>query len=270
MAIRRSKSLPCAQFSKSLTTPSRLVRIVIAKPQSEQMKQMLVAKLGGLLNRRIFQMPFSRNLQLSAADARAIREMYEECIATRGVLLIQPEHILSFKLMAIECVLTDQQTTARSLLSTQEYLDDVSVDIVDESDANLDTKFELIYIMGIQENVELAPERWLICQQLLDFVPRFARQVAKHLPDAVDIQDDGDGKFPRSRFYGPMPQTKFSVCSTEMSSSSESQAFLQGHSCRKCKSQSCATSWSRIYKPQTYKQSSTASFGPKQQYRRFS
>jgi hypothetical protein len=240
MAIRRSKSLPCAQFSKSLTTPSRLVRIVIAKPQSEQMKQMLVAKLGGLLNRRIFQMPFSRNLQLSAADARAIREMYEECIATRGVLLIQPEHILSFKLMAIE------------------------------SDANLDTKFELIYIMGIQENVELAPERWLICQQLLDFVPRFARQVAKHLPDAVDIQDDGDGKFPRSRFYGPMPQTKFSVCSTEMSSSSESQAFLQGHSCRKCKSQSCATSWSRIYKPQTYKQSSTASFGPKQQYRRFS
>jgi hypothetical protein len=113
---------------------SKLVRVVVAKPQSKQMLQMLVDKLGGLLNRRIYQMPFSRNLRLSAQDARTIREIYEECIRERGVLLIQPEHILSFKLMAVECVLIDQQETAQSLLATQKWFDDVSCDCIDESD----------------------------------------------------------------------------------------------------------------------------------------
>jgi hypothetical protein len=142
-----------------LTQQLRLVRVIVAKPQSKQMLQMLVAKLSGLLGRRIFQMPFSRNLQLSASDACAIRELYEECISTRGVLLVQPEHILSFKLMAIKYVLVDQKKTAYSLLSTQEFFDEVSVDIIDESDENLSCKFELIYTMGAQENIELAPER---------------------------------------------------------------------------------------------------------------
>jgi len=58
------------------------------------MLQMLVAKLGGLLNRKVYQMPFSRNLRLNAQNAVTIREIYEECIRERGVLLIQPEHIL--------------------------------------------------------------------------------------------------------------------------------------------------------------------------------
>jgi hypothetical protein len=109
-----------------LTTRPRLVRVVVAKPQSRQMLHMLVAKLGGLLNRRIYQMPFSRNLRLNTQDARTIREIYEECIRERGVLLIQPEHILSFKLMGIECVLTDQPETAREMLATQQWFDDVS------------------------------------------------------------------------------------------------------------------------------------------------
>jgi hypothetical protein len=71
-------------------------------------------------------MPFSRNLRLNTQDARTIREIYEECIRERGVLLIQPEHILSFKLMGIECVLTDQPETAREMLATQQWFDDVS------------------------------------------------------------------------------------------------------------------------------------------------
>lgn len=77
-----------------LTSASRLVRVVVAKPQSQQMLHMLVAKLGGLLNRKVYQMPFSRNIRLSAQDANTIREIYEECVRERGVLLIQPEHIL--------------------------------------------------------------------------------------------------------------------------------------------------------------------------------
>ncbi|KAL6168631.1 hypothetical protein ACJQWK_05012 [Exserohilum turcicum] len=178
----------------------KLVRVVVAKPQSKQMLQMLVAKLGGMLGRRIYQMPFSRNLRLSTGDAQAIRQIYDQCIAERGVLLIQPEHILSFKLMAIECVLIGEKETARSLLETQQFFDRVSVDCVDESDENFSVKFELIYTMGEQQSIEFAPERWLIIQRVLARLALVAAQVKTELPEAVDIQDKADGKYPRIRF----------------------------------------------------------------------
>ncbi|KAH7388677.1 hypothetical protein BKA66DRAFT_569000 [Pyrenochaeta sp. MPI-SDFR-AT-0127] len=183
----------------ALTDKEKLVRVVVAKPQSRQMLQMLVSKLGGLLNRRIYHMPFSRALRLTANDTRTIQELYRECMINRGVLLIQPEHILSFKLMGIEMLLTGQDNTARSLLSTQQFFDTVSRDIVDESDENYSVKFELIYTMGSQQAIEFAPERWLIIQEILGLVPKFALQVKKDLPHTVDIQNNGNGRYPRIR-----------------------------------------------------------------------
>jgi hypothetical protein len=182
-----------------ITSTVRLVRAVVAKAQSQQMLQMLVSKLGGLLNRRIYHMPFSRNLRLSSADVEGVRKIYEECVENRGVLLIQPEHILSFRLMGIESVLIDEPELARSMLATQEYFDGVTCDIIDEVDENLSVKFELIYTMGSQEAIDFAPERWLIIQQVLALLPQLAIQIQKNLPEAIDIQDVSDGKFPRIR-----------------------------------------------------------------------
>jgi len=44
----------------ALANGSRLVRVIVAKPQSKKMFQMLLSKLGGLLDRRIYHMPFSQ------------------------------------------------------------------------------------------------------------------------------------------------------------------------------------------------------------------
>jgi hypothetical protein len=143
----------------NFTNKRELVRVIVAKPQSKQMQHMLVAKLGGLLNRRIYHMPFSRNLRLKHSDAVALRQVYEDCIKKRGVLLTQPEHILSFKLMGIESLLIEQPSTAAHLLGTQDFFDKKSRDIVDESDMNFSVKFELIYTMGSQQSIEFAPER---------------------------------------------------------------------------------------------------------------
>lgn len=144
-------------------------------------------------------MPFSRALKVGAYDAERIQQLYKECMANRGVLLIQPEHILSFKLMGIEMLLSDKHATARLLLSTQKFFDEVSRDIVDESDENYSVKFELIYTMGAQQAIEFAPERWLIIQEILGLVPRFALQVEVEHPRFVDIQGRADGRFPRVR-----------------------------------------------------------------------
>jgi hypothetical protein len=173
--------------------------VIVAKPQSKQMLQMLVAKLGGLLNRRIYHMPFSRNLRLDSTNADTLRSIYEECIATRGVLLLMPEHILSFKLMGIESMITGQHAAASRLLHTQEFFETVARDIVDESDMNYSVKFELIYTMGSQQSIELAPDRWQIIQDVLEFLPRIAIQVKKLYPQFIEIEHAEDGKFPRIR-----------------------------------------------------------------------
>ncbi|UPX10701.1 uncharacterized protein EKO05_0001343 [Ascochyta rabiei] len=183
----------------ALTDRKKLVRVIVAKPQSKQMLEMLVAKLGGLLNRRIYHMPFSRDLRLNEGDARVILEICQECMAHRGVLLVQPEHILSFKLMGIECLLTDKPATARVLLDTARWFDDKSRDIVDESDENFSVKFELVYTMGSQRSVGFAPDRWLLIQEVLSFIPRLATQVKDILPFSIEVEHSNDCRYPRVR-----------------------------------------------------------------------
>ena len=72
-----------------------LVRVIVAKPQSKQMARMLISKLGGLLGRRIYRMPFSRALRFTDTQLDEIYSMCKGCMADGGILLIQPEHILS-------------------------------------------------------------------------------------------------------------------------------------------------------------------------------
>ncbi|OAL48858.1 hypothetical protein IQ07DRAFT_681560 [Pyrenochaeta sp. DS3sAY3a] len=176
-----------------------LVRVIVAKPQSQQMFQMLVAKLGGLLNRRIYHMPFSRALTLSASQADIIGEIYQECMINRGIMLVQPEHLLSFKLMGIECLLNGQPDIGRSLLRTQHFFDNKSRDIVDESDENFSVKLELVYTMGTQRPIELSPERWTIIHSVLELVIRYAADVKKMFPSSVEFDNRWESRFPRTR-----------------------------------------------------------------------
>ncbi|KAF1730690.1 hypothetical protein CRV24_008759 [Beauveria bassiana] len=125
-----------------LADDDRLVHIIVVSPQDKQMLDMLVAKLGGLLDRPVFIMPFSRSVALSDADLQVIRPMYVECMARGGVMLLQPEHILSFKLMAIEWIISGRGDI---MLPLQDFLNKSSRDIVDESDEIFSVKFELVY-----------------------------------------------------------------------------------------------------------------------------
>ncbi|KAF2120460.1 hypothetical protein BDV96DRAFT_485186 [Lophiotrema nucula] len=176
-----------------------LVRIIVAKPQSRQMFEMLVSKVGGLLNRRVYHMPFSRVLKLDNTQAQMIRDMIEECRTNRGILLLQPEHILSFGLMGIECLLSERDTIGRTLLDTQRFFDTHSRDLVDESDENFSPKFELVYTMGAQQPIQMSPERWTLTHHVLHLVQRFALDVKHELPAAIEVEDRFAERFPRLR-----------------------------------------------------------------------
>ncbi|KAF8860560.1 hypothetical protein BDZ45DRAFT_800719 [Acephala macrosclerotiorum] len=187
----------------ALANGSKLVRVIVAKPQSKQMLHMLLSKLGGLLDRRVYHMPFSRKLKLSQAEARTIDSICRECMKNGGILLVQPEHILSFKLMGLEYLITGKEAVGRSLLSTQEFFDTLSRDLVDESDENFSVKFELIYTMGIQRPIELSPERWICIQQVLSLVRIIVPLVKKDFPNSIDFDERRPGAFPRTRILRP-------------------------------------------------------------------
>lgn len=146
----------------ALADGSQLVRVVVAKPQSKQMAEMLISKFGGLLGRRIYYMPFSRSLKLDQSAAETMLEVLRQCRRSGGILLVQPEHILSFRLMAPECYIAGKDHVGKTLMATQDYFDEYSRDIVDESDENFSVRFELIYTMGTQQFIELSPDRWFL------------------------------------------------------------------------------------------------------------
>ncbi|KAI3322851.1 hypothetical protein HD806DRAFT_544884 [Xylariaceae sp. AK1471] len=181
----------------------QLARVIAAKPQSKQMVQMLTSKLGGLLDRRVYYMPFSRALKVnSTALADTIDKMFRNCQESGGVLLVQPEHLLSFQLMGIECYCdesTGKQPIGRSFLCLQDFFDNSSRDIVDEIDENFSPKFELVYTMGSQQSIELSPARWICMQQVLSLVRSLAADIAGELPKSIEIDPRNEGGFPRVR-----------------------------------------------------------------------
>ncbi|SMR51553.1 unnamed protein product [Zymoseptoria tritici ST99CH_3D1] len=183
----------------ALADGSQLVRVVVAKPQSKQMVEMLKSKLGGLLDRRIHYLPFSRSLKPSQATAEAIERLCQSCMKEGGILLLQPEHILSFKLTGPECFIVGNEAAGRALLRIQEFFDTRSRDIVDESDENFSVKFELIYTMGLRRAVEMSPQRWVYVQKILDFVKTHAAALRIERPQAIEYIDRGSGGFPRIR-----------------------------------------------------------------------
>lgn len=163
------------------------------------MIQILIKKLGGLLGRRFYQMPFTRTQRLTLESVYSLRALCEECIQNRGVIIVLPEHLLSFKLMGIEGRIAGDKEAASHLLDMQKFFDNVSRDVPDESDMNFSPKFELIYTMGSQRTIELAPDRWQIIQSFLQVLPRVALNIKENFAEGIEIVDSGDRHYPRIR-----------------------------------------------------------------------
>ncbi|KAL2261316.1 hypothetical protein VTK26DRAFT_4409 [Humicola hyalothermophila] len=186
----------------ALADGKRLVRVVVAKPQSKQMMHTLTCTLGGLINRRILTLPISRAVRLTAEEVMVVERMLDTCREEGGVLLVQPEHLLSFKLMGLENIWVGG--TRPETLSTYRRFEDTSRDIVDESDENFSVKFELIYTMGSQRPVDMSPDRWTIIQELMDVVLDVARAIANTADAGMRAgllfeKDKASGRFPTIR-----------------------------------------------------------------------
>ncbi|KAG8698645.1 hypothetical protein FRC11_014251, partial [Ceratobasidium sp. 423] len=190
-------------IASSLADSSRLVRVVVLKPLWRQMFDLLVNRLSGLSNRRIYYLPFGRHLHIDDSNAPRLRGLYEECMREGGILLAQPEHILSFKLMGIDRLISSTGASdtaiANTLRDMQNWLKAHSRDILDESDEILHVRYQLVYTAGEQRPLDDHPDRWTTTQQLLRLAATHVKRLHQEYPDSVLYRDKAGGQFPALR-----------------------------------------------------------------------
>ena len=178
--------------ASTLAEGSNLVRVVTLKPLSNQMFQLLVSRLSGLANRPIFYLPFSRSLRMTSSIIRAIDGLYKRCVAEGGVLVVQPEHILSQKLMHIDILLTsdgnhEKSSIAEELGTLQDWVAQRSRDVLDESDEILHVRYQLIYTAGKQTQVDDHPNRWTTIQQVFSCLQAHAKRLHAMFPTKFEM-----------------------------------------------------------------------------------
>ena len=185
----------------AIANGNRLARVIVLKSLATQMIDTLAVRLGGLLDRPIYYMPFTRKIKLTAAVVKQIQALQETCKSSKGILLAQPEHILSFKLIGIERLTAGDFQIASSLLKAQSWLDANARDLLDESDEILDVKFQLIYTLGTQRLMDGQPDRWLLIQTMFDLIEKHAVILQASNPMHIELNHRTDSSFPTIRLF---------------------------------------------------------------------
>lgn len=191
-----------------LANGERLVRVVVLKPLWRQMFQLLVNRLAGLAGRRIYYLPFGRHTPINVGAAQQIQDIYKECMDEGGILLVQPEHILSLKLMSIDRLISSSQedsSVANMLQDLQGWLTKHSRDILDESDEILHVRYQLVYTIGQPNPPEYHPDRWTTTQQMLSLVSRHVSSLKQQFPESFKYEPGSPGQFP---FIRIMPDSE--------------------------------------------------------------
>ncbi|KAG1894568.1 uncharacterized protein F5891DRAFT_1255076 [Suillus fuscotomentosus] len=183
-------------IAAAISDGHKLVRVIVLKSLSAQMFQLLVERLSGLAQRRIFYIPFSRALSINPSKVQMYRDLMQECMDTKGILVVQPDHILSFQLMTVDRQLSPQIEAAEDMLQTQFWLHNHTRDILDESDEILHVRYQLVYTVGLQRPLEGHPERWTTTQQVLSLVAKHAARLMSEFPSHSEVFTPEHGGFP--------------------------------------------------------------------------
>jgi len=171
----------------------QLSRLIVPKPLLLPTAQMIQSRLGGLVGREIRHIPFSRKTNINPQTLQLYRDLHREMSDSRGVMLIAPEHLLSYKLSGLQHLASSNLETAREMLEFQAYLNSICRDILDESDVSLAVKTQLIYPSGKQTTVDGHPHRWKVAQSLLSLVKDHLPELERKFPRNIEVLERGQG-----------------------------------------------------------------------------
>ncbi|CAF4824442.1 unnamed protein product [Rotaria sp. Silwood1] len=188
------------------SSSSSLVRIIVLKSLFPTNYQSLRHKLGGLLNRRVLSFACRRDMNFSESQANQIFNRLQYGLSQRDVVLTSPEDILSFDLLTIDKCRRNEFDVGRPMLSTQRWIKTYVRDILDESDEILHVKYQLIYSIGGQKQVDGGLERWQTIQSVLNLVKQHATSIATEFNDDVSYKvSERKSSFPEFRLLNHRP-----------------------------------------------------------------
>ena len=207
---KTSVILPMLALSLS-SSSSTLVRMIVLKSLFPMNYQSLKHKLGGLLNRRIFPFASRRDMNFDQTQVDQIFSRFQRALMNCEVILTSPEDLLSFELLIIDKCRRQEYEIGRSMLITQRWLKKFVRDILDESDEILHVKYQLIYTVGGQQQVDGGAERWKTIQNILHLVKQHAKDISRHYGDDVYYQpSDRLSTFPQFRLQSSRPYSRLS------------------------------------------------------------
>lgn len=171
-----------------LADKTRLCRLIVPRALLLQTAQVIQSRLGGLVGRTVCHIPFIRRSPTQEAALNVFHNLHQNTLATGGVMLCLPEHILSFKLSGIQQLVDKDFKRARKMINIQNWLERSCRDVLDESDFTLSTKTQLIYPSGVPEAVDGHPQRWQVIQELLLLVETHLDQLQAEYGDGIQIR----------------------------------------------------------------------------------
>jgi hypothetical protein len=164
-----------------------LFRIIVPRPLLLQSAQIMQAKLGGLLNREILHLPFSRKTPTDKTLMQTYCQLHTYIQKQNGVVLALPEHILSFKLSGLQRLCDGKVEEATMMIKAQAWLDRHARDVLDECDVSLAIRTQLIYPSGSQQTVDGHPLRWQTVQALLDLITLYLDDLTRKFPHSIEV-----------------------------------------------------------------------------------
>ncbi|XP_037036477.1 uncharacterized protein LOC119074450 [Bradysia coprophila] len=177
-------------LASQLANGEQACQITVLKPLFASNLKSLRRYLGGMLNRKIYIFPCRRDMPISQ-HVDKILGIYEECRRERGVILTVPEYRLSFQLKIYEYIRKSMLNQALQFLTAHKWLNDNVRNILDESDAILHPKYQLIYTVGEQVPLDGGAHRWLAVQSVLKRVPIHMRAMhTSHGQKTVEFDRD--------------------------------------------------------------------------------
>ena len=179
-----------------LADSKNLLRIIVPKALLPQTAQIMQARLGGLLGRDVRHIPFSRKTSTSSTTIQSYRQLHEDIQIRSGIMLVLPEHLLSFKLSGLQRLSEKRIPEAKQMLSVQHWLEKISRDVLDESDFTLAVKTQLIYPSGEQITVDGHPKRWEVAEALLQLVQGHLWDLLREFPRSMEIVERPANGFP--------------------------------------------------------------------------
>ncbi|KAL9620083.1 MAG: hypothetical protein Q9160_005373 [Pyrenula sp. 1 TL-2023] len=177
----------------ALADKKQLMRVVVPKALLFQTCQLLQARIGGLVGRRIIHIPFSRRTSTSSDTVKLFRSMLIRTLKQGGLVIALPEHMLSFSLSGLQRLSEDRIDEAKYMIDTQRWLQRVCRDIMDESDFTLACKTQLIYPSGSQINFDGGNHRWETAEMLLAFVQDHLWDLQRRFASSIEVVQRHDG-----------------------------------------------------------------------------